>query len=411
MKAPYYKVYIEGEDITEFVETITYEDTTEEDNIIKLKVYQKYAFQLADDDKFITGKIVSMQFGFIGSTVSELHKARITNITHKYAQRITMNITCLDLGTQIKKTTSKKIWKSITTSQVANELAIKWGLEAEVTDTTKVWDSIPQGNKSDLDFLRYLVDREGNGNFITYLRNQTLYMLERSVKDASKITYTYGYGDGVMVSFTPKLKESSATGDVNQTAVLDIDDKTGTVTASVVDNTTEASTGTTGKYKIQYDANTGKELGRINDSTTDIGKANSSPVADADEATSLANSTKKKASLNLMTAILVIEGNPLLTPNSIITINNVAKRHLGNWLITKVKHVVNSGAYLTTCEMNSNGVKSKKLSNTKADDSNTTEGGDRVDDKVKLRVYSGEDGKFVGYSTTSNTVKKGSNGK
>ena len=407
MRAPYYKVYIGSRDITEFIESIDYEDTTEQDNLITLQVDREYALVLADDEDFVTGAIISIRFGFMQGTLSELHEARMTDITHTYKERVRMKIVCLDLGTAIKKTTSQKIWEGMTTSQIAEQIATKHGLESEIAPTTKVWDNMPQGNRSDLELLKYLVQRDGNGNNIIFIRNRTLYLTERANSEESIISYTYRKGDGVLVSFTPTVKESSKDGSFNQTATVHVDDSDGAVSASVVDGSTEEATGTTGTHKLVYGSNNGEQVGDIFDNNTTVGKPNLSPVEDMEEATSLANSTKKKQSQRVMTAKLVVEGSPLLTPNAIVTITNVARRHMGNWLITKVSHRIQQTSYVTTCELSSNGAKSSSTSTTPATDNNTSEGSERLKDEVKVGVFRAEDGKRVGFSSSSSSVKRG----
>lgn len=404
IKSPYYKVYIGDRDITRYVESITYEDATEEDNIITLKIDQDYALQLADDPDFVTGKIVAFQFGFMGGAVSQLHKSKVTDIKHTYRERVMMTMKCLDLGTTVKKTTSQKIWENKTSSQIAEAIASKYGFDKEIKTTSKVWENLPQGNKSDLEFLKYIAAREGQGNLVVFIRNNTLYFVERGLKEDSKVTFTYGYGDGEMVSFEPAQKESSKKAVSNQTAITKVDEKTGKVTTTVVDNTTEEDTGSTELYK--FDADNGDNLGEISEDNTTVGKQNSEPVENEEEAKSLANSTKKNAALEGMTAKLKLDGQPLLVPNSVITIKNVAKRHLGNWLITKVTHSIQNGAYITTCDLKRNASKSKTKNKSK--DANTTEGGDKIKDEVKLPVntYDADTGKSVEVISENNTTVK-----
>jgi len=95
------------------------------------------------------------------------------------------------------------------------------------------------------------------------------------------------------------------------------------------------------------------------------------------------HNTKNSASGNTskekrkgLTATLVINGNPLIRPNTVITIQNVAQRHAGNWLVEKVKHDISAdSAYKTTLELTKNAT-NKPLSNnqTKAKDVNKTQG-------------------------------------
>lgn len=399
MKEPYYKVYIDKRDISLYVESINYEDSSEIDNLITLEIDQNYALRLADDEDFTTGRFITFQFGFLQGAVSELHKARITDITHKYRERVSMTVKCLDLGTTIKKTTSQKIWKGKTSSEIAKEIADSYGMDSEITPTKKVLDSIPQGNKSDLEFLRYLAARESGGNFVTFIRNNTLYFSERGLKEESRVTFTYGDGNSTLVSFEPSIKESGQ----SAAGVKSLN------TTTVVDNTTETKTGSTGSYKVYYgeDGSLAKKVAGTDTSKESvIGKRNTTAVKDGSEAANLANHSKKKANLKTLVAKLVVEGNPILTPNTVVTVKNVAKRHLGNWYITKITHAIKGQSYLSTMELSRNAGKSKAKDQAKTTDANNTVGANKAQEKVKVRVYKGEDGKFVGYSSKLQTAKK-----
>lgn len=405
VKSPYYKVYIkDNREITKYVENILFEDSTEEDNIITLKIDQDYALQLADDPDFVTDNIVKFQFGYLEGAVSQLHKAKIQDITHKYKERVMMTMKCLDLGLTMKKSTSQKIWEGVTTSDVAKSIADKWGLESEIKTTTKVWDNLPQGNKSDWEFLKYLANREGSGNVVVFIRNNKLYLTDVATKDKSKITFEYSNGNGTVLSFEPTQKSSNKKAFANQSAVTTVDEKSGKVTTTVIDNTNEEDTGSTELYK--FDANTGDLLGEISEDNKTVGKHNVQPVADEEEAKSLANSTKKKSAMKSMTAKLILEGQPLLVPNTIITMKNVAQRHLGNWLIVKVTHSIQNTKYTTTCELDRNA--SKLKSSNKASDANTSEGADKVKDEVKLPVntYDADSGALIPVESEGNATVK-----
>lgn len=320
-----------------------------------------------------------------------------------------MTVKGLDTGTVMKKTTSQKIWKGKTSSQIAKEIAHSYGMEAEVVDTKHVWDNMPQGNKSDVAFLKYLASREEGGNFVCYIRGNTLYYTTRNLSEASKVTFEYGWGDGKLVSFEPTTKESGKKPTSIKASASHVNPLTGDVEKEDVDNKTEAKTGATGNYRVYYGEDgteAARKKGKDTSKESSLGKPVVQPVKDKKEAKNLINSRKKEGSLKEITAKLTIEGNPLVTPNVMITIKNVAKRHLGNWYVTKVSHRISNSAYITVLDMCRNATKSKGKGNEKATDANNTVGGSKVNEQVKVRVYAGEDGKFLGYSSQSSTIKK-----
>lgn len=403
MRAPYFKVYIakNNRDVSGFIEDFKFEDCVGEDNLVTLAINRDFALRLADDDDFVTGTIISFQFGVMGETVSALHSARMTNIDYNYTDKVTMTVQCLDLGTTVKKVTSQKIWTKKTSSQIAQEIAVKYGLDSEVEPTTKVWDSIPQGNKSDLAFLKYLANREEGGNFIVFIRDNTLYFTKRNLDKESVITYTYNYGKGPVISFKPSVKESSPEAGAGNTSVV-----TGFGGNAEVDGNTEDKGGTTGAYRKWY-GEEGKFEGKHKaPATADKPKVQThivDPTQDKKEAKNIANSSKKKNTLKTLTADLTVEGNCLLSPNNILTMKNVAKRHEGNWWIEKVAHSISHSGYTCTLSLNKNGGKKVGKTATKAPDANTTVGDKKVKSNNTVKVFTGEDGKYIGKSKNDRT--------
>lgn len=405
MKSPFFKVEIinskgEPEDITEKVSSFSYEDAIEEDSMLKLNVFSDFAKELADDSRFSTGATLQFQFGYLQGQISKVHKAKITDISHNYAQNVTMSITALDVGNIIKKATSTRIWKGKTSSEIAKEIADSWGMAFETDPTTKVWDNLPQGNKTDKQLLSYLAERETDGDYINFIRNNTLYFVKRGLGKTSAVTYTYGED---IISFKPSFKESSASGSAAKSKVVVNNPKVGGHSVQSASPKTEKGGNYTGKYKNVYQLG-GKKVGRVPVEQTDkqetqtkkgFGKPTIDPTPSKTEASNIANSKKKKATLKTMVADLQIEGNPTIEPNSIITINNVAKAHSGNWFVLKITHNVGTGGYLCTLNMSRNA--GKKKSDTEAQGSKVNasvgskpqdkKGGEGNKVKVKTRVY------------------------
>lgn len=387
MFAPFYKVEIstngKRDDITEYVKSFTYEDATEEDSLMKISVDSSIAQSLADDSRFNTGATIYFQFGFIQGKLSPVHSVRVTDIAVDYGASVSMAITGLDLGNAIKKSSSQKIWKGKTSSQIAREMAASWGLKAEVEDTTKVWEDIPQGNKDDKALLKYLAERETDGDYISFIRNDTLYFVKRALNKKSEFTYTYGED---IVRFKPSWKESSIKPDAIKTKVNVADPLKG-VNSKLSNN--DSGGGYTGKYKAVYNSS-GDRIGQIlinnqkninkDKSLTfsekikasmqgiqksmdfaeqEFGKTMTSPSPNVKENQNLTNSKKKRATLKTLVASLTVNGNPQITPNTVITVSNVAKRHSGNWYVTKVTHKIDQGGYSTDIELSKNAIRDK----------------------------------------------------
>lgn len=420
-QAPFYKIYIgkdANEDISELVESFTYEDAIEEDSLLKITIKSDYSLSLADDPRIRAGAILVFNFGFIQGQVSELHKARVTDIKHKYRDRVTMEIIALDIGTTVRKVQEQVIWKRKTSVEIAQALADKWGLDLNSDPTTKVWDVLPQGNKSDMDLLRYLAQREDGGNYIAYIRNNILNFVKRSTDKESVRTYTYGDGDGVVMYFEPTIKESSQQGSANKAVVATFNPFKGEYKPQVVDNATESKTGTLGSAKPEYVSNPmpakgvsvkgGKEY---TGQTMDLNGAKVKvyrtpkpqtvavdPTTNIMEAANLGNAKKKAATIKTLVAKLGIVGNPLLVPNNIITMKGVAKIHSGNWWVHKVTHTIQGQGFVTVVDLGRNGVSKPVdgIGGVVATDANKSVGAETQGKKVKVNtvIFGGAKGKF-----------------
>lgn len=374
MKSPFFKVDIinskgKSTDITEKISSFVYEDSIEEDSMIKLNIIADFAKDLADDANFSMGSVLHFQFGYLQGQISKVHKARITDISHSYGDTITMSVTALDIGNVIKKATSTRIWKKKTSSDIAKEIADSWGMGFVTDATSKVWDSLPQGNKTDKQLLSYLAERETDGDYIHFIRNNTLYFVKRGLDSKSAYTYTYGQD---IINFKTSFKESSAQPTAAKAKVVVNNPKIGGHSVQSASPKTEKGGAYTGKYKNVYQIG-GKKVGKVPIEQTDkeekatkkgFGKPIIDPTPSKIEASNLANSKKKKATLKTLVADLQIEGNPSIEPNTIITINNVAKAHAGNWYVIKITHSLTTGGY--TCKLDLSRNAGKKKSDTEA---------------------------------------------
>lgn len=413
MKSPFVKIYVESNnrDITDLIENFKYENTIEKDNVATLTVKQNYAFDAVDDDDLIAGKFLLFQFGFLGGLTSPIHKVKITDVDTNYAARVTMTIKCLDKGQDMKKGVPKKIWNGKKASDIAKEIATKYGLEADVDDTSRVYNSYPQGGKTDFEFLQELAGKESGGDYVFYINDDTLSFKKVDYKQAARITYTYGED---IVSFSPKWKETQQKGggkktkikgfdpmnkkpvtgeaaagngdtklgewDVNGGAKFDInsvrnkyangENKGGSGGVSDINIATIAKQGITpdslpeGTFDLKG-LSKGITNASDNDKVDDSGVEIMLPVHDKAEANDAAKKVQKtggnphkhkSGGPKILTANLKVEGNPLLKPTDIITIAGVGKRHQGNWMITKITHsIIANGPYIVDIDMNKNG--------------------------------------------------------
>lgn len=384
MKAPFYKLWLEGkvnQDLTDYIDGLDYEDCVGEDNMVDFKVNLQKGFEMIKNGKVEAGSAMKFQFGFLGEMPSPIHTAVVKDLDVDYGTGgIKVSIRALDKGVDMKRSDSNKIWKKIRSSDVAIQIAKKYDLEVDVTPTVKVWDSMPQANRSDLEFLTYLAKRETNGNFITFISNNVLHFVNRGLDKGSKITYEWGNGDGELISFKTQHRESTSNKGTAKTTVSGFDTASKSGVTSVASNKTQKDETVLGEVKIKVDRYTGQPMGKT--LLTPGGKGISI------ENKNLASSSKSKSDLKVLTATATVLGNPSLKANMVITIGGVLEKHCGNWFIQKAKHSVRTGGYLTTLELAKNGQKTGTAKNSdKAQKKNTTVG--PKDNKVVINRIKG----------------------
>lgn len=411
MKTPIVKVFIKdsGRDISDFVESVRFEQALEVDNFAEFDLRAGNGYSVVDDDDIVSGTILRFQFGYLGQEMSPLHEIRITDIDTDYGQRVKFKVKCLDLGNVMRKVSEQTIWKQLTSSQIAEQIASKYGLTPQIQATTYVWAVLPQGNRDDFELLTYLASKESNGDFVFHIQNNLLIFEKKDFDKASTVKYTYGTN---IISFKPKLREAKQSGAANNVNVLSVDALT-KQKINVSNTDTSTLLGDNSMKLIMGDTptKTDKDLPKTTNKGTAYdwdgnpikkGASDNTPVtakktvfsgsADRNEMQNLANSTFKRNNEKILEATLNIEGNPLLKLSDIITISNVALRHSGNWKIEKISHSIGSSAYTTTVTLSKNGTtkaanKDEVTTPTTGTTVNKTEGKGTGDTKKTVKYY------------------------
>lgn len=397
-KSPFYKVYLdenEKRDISEFVEGLKYEDCTKKDSMLEFTIKSDYTLEFADDDDLVIGQIVLFQFGLLGEDgdVSEIQRCKIQDIEVKYASRVTVTVRAFDNGVDMKRNSSNKVWKNLTSSQIVSAIAQSYGMKTQIEATTLVRKSISQGHKTDSEFIHSLAKKESNGNYIFYVRNNTVYFVKRGLNQKSVKTFNYGY-DNEVVSFFPKWRESTQEKGTQKTTAIGFDPlKKQSLTSSASD-TNQKQDVKTGNYSLFNSV--ADKVGSIVKSDSVTGQNSTkgtvivTPTPDKAILDNMVNANQKDATLRVLTADLVTDGDPLAKPDTVITMKGVAQRHGGNWYIEKVTHSLQGSAYTNTSEMVKNAVQKpgkKNADKTKVAEVNKSTGPNDAKKTKTLTVF------------------------
>ena len=367
--SPFYKVFIDstGQDITPFVDSFSYEDTLEKDDLLRISVTLKNVFEI-DEDWVAIGEKLNFFFGYIGGLQTEIKVAKISDFDTPYGDVIKLKIDATDVGQFMKEEFSNKIHNEKTLSELVQEIADKYSLKAESIETKKKYSYLPQAQKSDFDFLTQLAKRE---NLVFRVTGETLILEKRDLLKESIKTYTWGKD---IISFHPKIKYSKQDSSSQKTTSFSLNPQTNAIQKSEA-KSDDKDKEKLGEYDIKFDINS--ENGtkvfptkKAESEKSEDGKLVQGSV-DKTENDGLVNKIQEDKSLGNITATLVVVGNPILKAGQVLTIAGVAKKHEGNWKIMTVKSDVTAGSYYkTTCELKRNAT-NKSVTNTQPDKAST----------------------------------------
>lgn len=115
--SPFFRISVAdtGEDITDLCDGLDYEESAEKDDLLNITIKTKNVF-LIDEEWLAVGEKLYFIFGYEGAFA--------------------------------KNTTSNKIWKDVTATNIAEQLADKYDLILQANPTSKKYSQLPQGNKN-----------------------------------------------------------------------------------------------------------------------------------------------------------------------------------------------------------------------------------------------------------------------
>lgn len=419
-KSPYYDVEIKssGRNISDLISSFTYEDCTEEDDMVRFTMTD-IDKEFIDNPDFVKGAELLVQFGYIGYKIRTKTTAVIQKIERRYGKTINLTVVALDKGFQYKKSSSNKIWKNLTSSEIVEQIAKRYNMTLKSNPTKKKHKNLPQGNLSDFDFIKYLTKIEDDGSYIFYIRDQDCYFIKRDLTKNSFIKFSYGDPQSKIIDFVVNEQDDKKNKAKHQTSVSFIDPMTGEEKTVQVDPDNVKSDGVTGTYEVGKTGVVSNEIivknaqGKLvkkNESEVSwldnlfgFNKENTTgdnvdqPVSSEEEARNVASKKQKESALNEITASLTTEGDTLLLADEILTIEGVAQKDSGNWYIKKVTHSIQSGGYTCVSDLCRNGTKKPTSTNSAPTDKevNNSVGDKDPQNLKKTYTVKGSNGKVI----------------
>ncbi len=455
MVKAYFHIVANGKDITDRVKSFDYEMCSEKDNMLTIKIKPEFSLITIDDEDLNVNNTVEFYWGWVNGKISPVKFAKITDIETDYDRtHVTMTIKCLDKGNRSKKTSSPKIWKNVKLSDIVKSIAEKNKLNYDIQPTKKVWASVPQANKSDYEFIQYMVRKEPPGNWIFFFEGESLFLQQRDIGRNADYLFEWNKSDSGIFYIRPAYRESSQDASTSQSVTATFDPetlKTTIIEATQVDESTglfsynmngeeqgvgldnKATANKLDKLKKQLSiaeqtAKTPQEKQQLQVLKTaatqvasgvisgreipeeyveSINNLNFIPGGDIGEANSFASSIAEESKLKVLEVDISKMGDPQYKPHDIFTLTGVAKKHGGNWYIKDVTHSIPAaGDYTVKITGSKNGT-NKPMNNITSEniDVNKSVGDANADNEVEKFEYDGN-GNRVGETGLTGSWRK-----
>ncbi len=326
-------------DITNMVESLRYARSTKKDNQLEINIKQDFFWNSVDSDDLIIGGTLRFRYGY-KERMGKVRLVEIVDLIPEFSERIKLKIIARDKGHTMKKDASNSIYSKKTASQIAIDIAKKHSLKPKVDVTTRIYDDMPQGNRTDYELLRYLATQEDGFQF--FVQDDKLFFVKRKYDKKPLVTYTYG--DGILMSLKVKARESQQDIASNDVTYVGIDPMTGNPISATSDGKKDANLGKKGigLYDFKGDSvGTGYDTSGANKTLPDAG-------GNAADMQNKANALQQQAAMDVIIANFEVIGEPTLEIDELITMSNVGKRYGGNWYITDITDEIQAGGFFKT---------------------------------------------------------------
>ena len=300
-----------------------------------------------DDATFDCGSTLMVSWGYSGN-MSLPREVIVEKWTPGWPD---FHVECAGKGILLHKIKDSKSWTKVKRSDVARELAEKWGYGSDlqdIEDTGEVYDTLTKPMMTDAAFLTKMAAREAKkGNAFLFSIDNTGFHFHRERLGAPPVR---------TFSFIPASNDPGVIKEFPKFDAVSVQNKPGKVTAQGVDlvngkkvdasasNSTDTGRSTLGTHVIVFDklgTHTKEERNAAAETTKTTG-ARSDEEAKKDASASLAKSTGKASK-----GTLPIIGDPRIFSKDIIRIEKIGKRLSGNYYVYEAHHKVKPGDYTT----------------------------------------------------------------
>jgi uncharacterized protein len=327
IQIPRFEIWINNRplnSLAEDVQTITVTEDLEAPSMVAmtLNTYDEIndKFSWVDDSRLSPGNAIDVKMGY--DSLDSVMVGEITGLEPEFSQDqgSTVTVRGHDRRHRLLRGTHTSTFIKQKDSQIAQQIASRYGLLAEVTDTQEVLEYVLQNNLSDLAFLQARSQRIG---YEVWLKDKTLYFQPPQYRGTVSTTLSF---EEELLEFSPRL---SLLSQVPQVEVWGWNWKN-----------KEEIGGRSFAYQI---ASMGGSRIGVNESQAEFGTASrrivDRPVQSRSEAEAMAQGQFEEKALHYITGDGVCVGNPKVQAGSVINIEGVGKQFSGLYYVVAVTHV------------------------------------------------------------------------
>jgi hypothetical protein len=342
-------------DISDRIERLRYSSNTDQDNTAEFTIKKDYSRELADEDRIITGNFLVFSWGISGGKSSPVIRMKISNTEPRYLARVTLTILCSDIGNTAKKVNGNDVVKTENAKtfldDVLKPFAEMYGLtlaanEQQILESFDPTTVGSQGHQSQYNWLKRIANKNG---YMCFIDNKSLVFKKRELIKKPYKSFVYNNGDGDLIGFLPKFRETTEESSAGQVQTLSVDPVTGESNVKTSGDNQDSLGTNLNKYGADAQF-AGTEGGKqVLDTPTYNGnrKVIVAPESNANQA--MVDKMNLDAQMDQHTADFTTIGDPHWFADTIVTVSNVDRRNAGNWYTKSVIHDVPSdGPYLCT---------------------------------------------------------------
>jgi phage protein D len=282
-----------------------------------------------DSDKFKAGQTLSISMSNEQKQITSLFDGEVVSVEPDFSEStINLVVRGYDKAHRLHRGTKTKVFKNVTDSDIATQVAGDAGLSATVDSTTETYEQVIQYAMTDFDFL---VQRATRIGYEVLTENGKLKFVKPSEPSSSDITLNFRKE---LLAFHPRLGVSA---------------QVDTITAKGWDpKQKQGITGTASSSNVQPQIGVGQSGGAMAQSALS-GSASefvvNVPVQTQADATRVAQGVLDQINSRFIQADGEAVGVPSLHAGMVADIQGIGTKFSGKYRLTTVRHTYNRGDY------------------------------------------------------------------